>query len=229
MNSRNNLNQIFWGLVIILVGVLFLVQTMGLVSNFDFWKYLPAVIILLGIYQLIANQFRAWVGPVIFILLGSFLLLASLDIISWSTFGNLIWPTILIFVGLSLVFRRSIGVESEFNIDQEKQFNLFAAFSGQKRKIISPEFSNGELTVMFGGCEIDLTEAKITTPPARIQATVLFGGSDLFVPQDWDVRNEVVALFGGVDNKRTHKSPTKNTPDLIVTGTVLFGGLTIKD
>ena len=228
MNSRNSLNQIFWGLVIILIGVLFLIQTMGLVTNFDFWKYLPALIILLGIYQLIANQFRAWVGPVIFILLGSFLLLASLGVISWSLFGNLIWPSILILVGLSLIMKRSIGVEGKYNIDQEKRFNLFAAFSGQKRKQTSLEFSGGELTVMFGGCEIDLTDAKITVPPARIQTTVLFGGSDLFVPPDWDVRNEVVAIFGGVDNKRGQNQPSKTTPDLIVTGTVLFGGITIK-
>ncbi len=228
MNSRNNLNQLFWGLVIVLVGVLFLIQTLGLVNNFDFWKYLPALLILLGLYQLVANQFRAWVGPVIFILLGSFLLLAALGTISWSTFGNLIWPTILILVGLSLVFKRSDAGKHEYSLNEANQFNLFAIFSGQKQKIASLDFSNGEFTAIFGSCEIDLTHAEITSPPARIQATALFGGGEVWVPATWAVRNEVVALFGGVDTKRGHTPPTKTVPDLIITGTALFGGITIK-
>jgi predicted membrane protein len=228
MNSRNNLNQIFWGIVIIVVGVLFLIQTMGLVQDFNFWKYLPLLIIVLGLYQLIANRFRAWIGPVVFILLGSFLLLASLGRISWSVFGNLIWPTILILIGLSLIFRRASALDDGYQTDEGQKFNYFAIFSGQKQKVISLAFLNGELTVMFGGVEIDLTAAEIAAPPARIQATVLFGGADLFVPPHWDVRNDVVALFGGVDHKGSQKPPAKATPDLILTGTVLFGGVTVK-
>jgi predicted membrane protein len=127
-----------------------------------------------------------------------------------------------------LVFRRSASNQDDFQINEGKQFNQFAVFSEQKQKITSQEFSNGEITAIFGSCKIDLTAAEIKNPPARIQTTALFGGGDLLIPTDWDVRNEVVALFGGVDHKRRHNTPAKAAPDLIITGTVLFGGLTIK-
>jgi len=227
MNKRNGFSQIFWGLAIIIVGVLFLAQNLGYLESFPFWNYLPALLIILGLYQLFVNRFHAWVGPVIIILVGSFLLMATLNIITWSTFGTMIWPTILILIGLSIIFRRSSN-DKEFSVDSESQFNIFAAFSGQKRKITSTDFKAGEATAMFGGIELDLREARILNPPARLQTTALFGGVEIIVPSDWDVRMDVVALFGGADDKRKDLVSSKTTPDLIVSGTAMFGGLEIK-
>ena len=82
---------------------------------------------------------------------------------------------------------------------------------------------------MFGGGEMDFTEAGIANPPARIQTTILFGGFDLRFPPDWDVQNQVAAIFGGIEDKRTQIPTEKESPDLIITGTVLFGGLTFKN
>jgi predicted membrane protein len=227
MGRRNNLNTIFWGLVLVLVGVLFLAQNLGYLGNFPFWNYLPALLIVLGLYQLLANQFRAWTGPLILILVGTFLLLAALDIITWSTFGTLIWPTILILIGLSIIFRRGSSSD-QFTEEKSSQFNIFSAFSAQKRNVTSPDFRNGEITAMFGGVEIDFRSANIMEKPVRIQSTVMFGGADIYVPQDWDVRIDAFAMFGGTEDKRISVPPAKQTPDLIINGTVLFGGLSIK-
>ena len=230
MGRRNSFNTIFWGLALVLVGFLFLSQNLGFLGDFPFWNYLPALLIILGIYQLFANQFRAWAGPVILILIGTFLLLAALDFISWSTFGTLIWPTVLILIGLSIIFRRGSGSNSghEYTEETDAHFNVFSAFSGQNRRVTGSDFRNGELTAMFGGIEIDMREAVITNKPARVQTTVMFGGADIFVPQDWDVRIDVFAMFGGTEDKRINLPPAKGTPDLIINGTVLFGGLNVK-
>jgi predicted membrane protein len=227
MSRNNNFNQIFWGAAIIIVGLLFLLQNFGFVRDFEFWNFLPVILILLGGYQLFVNQFRAWVGPLIMILVGSYLLMATLNFIAWGTFWSLIWPTILILVGISIIFRKGFG-GTEFSQEDRGQFSSFAAFSGQKRNVTAPDFQNGEITAMFGGAEIDLRNAAITNPPARIQTTVMFGGADIFVPADWDVRVNVVALFGGTDDKRHNLAPAKETPDLVISGTVMFGGLDIK-
>lgn len=231
MNRHNSFNQIFWGFAIIIVGLLFLAQNLGLMETFPFWNFLPVLLVILGLYQLFINRFRAWVGPVIMILVGLYLLMATLDFISWSTFGTLIWPSVLILVGLSIIFRRGGGgaqYNKEFSEETNSQFSVFSAFSGQKRKITSVDFQSGEATAMFGGTEIDLRDAKVTNPPARIQATAMFGGVDIFVPEDWDVRIDVVAFFGGSDDKRRTVISPKATPDLIISGTVMFGGLDIK-
>lgn len=228
MNRHNSFNQIFWGFAIIIVGLLFLVQNLGIMNTFPFWNFLPALLVILGLYQLFINRFRAWVGPVILILVGLYLLMATLDFISWSTFGTLIWPSVLILIGLSIIFRRGGGQYKEFSEDSNNQFNVFSAFSGQKRKITSLDFQNGETTAMFGGTEIDLRDAKIANPPARIQTTAMFGGVEIIVPEDWDVRVDVVAFFGGTDDKRKSVISPKTTPDLIISGTVMFGGIEVK-
>jgi len=228
MNKHNSFNQIFWGLAIIIVGLLFLAQNLGLMETFPFWNFLPVLLVLLGLYQLFINRFRAWVGPVIMILIGTYLLMATLDFISWSTFGTLIWPSVLILIGLSIIFRSGKRQYKEFSEDTNAQFNVFSAFSGQKRKLTSVDFQSGEATAMFGGTEIDLRDAKISNPPARIQTTAMFGAVEIFVPEDWDVRLDVVAFFGGSDDKRKSVISPKATPDLIISGTVMFGGLEIK-
>jgi predicted membrane protein len=230
MNRHNSFNQIFWGLAIIIVGLLFLAQNLGLMDTFPFWNFLPALLVILGIYQLFINRFRAWVGPVIMILVGLYLLMATLDFISWSTFGTLIWPSVLILIGLSIIFRQGgvTGQHKEFSEETNSQFSVFSAFSGQKRRLTSVDFQSGEATAMFGATEIDLREAKVTNPPARIQTTAMFGGVEIYVPEDWDVRMDVVAFFGGCDDKRRNVIGPKATPDLIISGTVMFGGLDIK-
>ena len=60
-------------------------------------------------------------------------------------------------------------------------------------------------------------------------ATNIFGGTKLVVPPTWDVQSEMVAIFGGVDDKRqikgVHLDPNKV---LILDGTCIFGGIEIR-
>lgn len=227
MKRNNHFNQIFWGLVIIAVGLLFLAQNLGYQVGFQFWRYLPGLLILLGIYQLFINQWRAWVGPIIMILIGGYLLSATLGFIAWGTFGNLIWPTVLILVGLSIIFRHGIA-GSNSSEESGSNFNAFSAFSDQKKMITTQDFQNGELTTIFGALKIDLNQAAVVNAPAHLQTTTLFGGIEIYIPADWNVHLNVVALFGGSEDKRKTGISAKSTPDLIVSGTVLFGGLEIK-
>lgn len=223
---RNGFNQIFWGLVIIVVGVLFLAQNLGFIQDYSFWKYLPALLIILGVYQLFANRLRAWAGPLMIILVGTFLLLATLDVIAWSTFGSLIWPTILILVGLSILLNHSNSTKN-VQTATDGQFNIFSTFSEQKGKS-SGDFKNAEMTAIFGSSKLDLIDAKVQQPPAHIQTTAMFGSVEIFVPADWYVQINTVALFGEGSDKRRNVSPGKETPDLIVTGTAFFGSVEIK-
>ncbi|MBW6471929.1 MAG: cell wall-active antibiotics response protein [Anaerolineaceae bacterium] len=224
---RSNFNQIFWGLVIIVIGVLFLAQNLGYIQDYSFWKYLPALLIILGLYQLFVNQFRAWVGPLLITLIGTFLLLATLNVITWATFGSMIWPTILILIGVSIILHRGES-NKNFEASSKSQMNVFSTFSEQNRKVTSGDFKNAEVTAIFGGSKLDLRDASISQPPAYIQTTTMFGGVEIFVPSHWDVRINTVAFFGGSSDKRREVTPQKDTPDLIVTGTVFFGGLDIK-
>lgn len=166
-------------------------------------------------------------GLFLITLIGTFLLLATLDVITWATFGSLIWPTILILIGVSIILHRG-ETNRSFEATSGSQMNVFSTFSEQNRKVTSVDFKNAEVTAIFGGSKLDLREASISQPPAYIQTTTMFGGVEIFVPSDWDVRINTVAFFGGSSDKRREVTPQKDIPDLVVTGTIFFGGLDIK-
>jgi predicted membrane protein len=221
-----NISKIFWGLAILLVGLLFLAQNLGFNFGFSFWRYLPALLILLGIIQLVVNGFRGWLGSMILIIVGSLLLLSSLNIVDWNTFGNLIWPSILILIGLSILLGRGSS-QPKGEIVNSDSLQVFSAFGGQER-IVSPSFSNADLTTLFGGIKLDLRNAAITEPPAQIQVSAIFGGVEILVPEDWQVQTNIVSVFGGSDDKRHANQISKETVDLIISGSVIFGGFEIK-
>jgi hypothetical protein len=80
----------------------------------------------------------------------------------------------------------------------------------------------------MGGSEIDLTQADFQGR-IKIDTTNIFGGTKLIVPPTWDVQSDMVAIFGGVDDKR-QISGVKLDPNkvLILDGTCMFGGIEIK-
>ena len=62
-----------------------------------------------------------------------------------------------------------------------------------------------------------------------IDVTCMFGGvGSCAYRRDWTVHNDIVALFGGVDDKR-EDAGAEGPATVSIRGTVLFGGLTIKD
>lgn len=58
---------------------------------------------------------------------------------------------------------------------------------------------NGHTAVsVFGGTRIDLTAAPIGVGETRISVISVFGGAEVFVPEDIAVRVTGVTIFGGV-------------------------------
>lgn len=114
--------------------------------------------------------------------------------------------------------------------DSEDVINGVAFMSGIKKKIISKQFKGGEITVIFGGGEIDFTQADITDK-ATLEVTQVFGGTKLLVPANWEIKSETVSIFGSIEDKRmTRPTTLANEPSkiLILKGTTIFGGIEIK-
>jgi hypothetical protein len=58
----------------------------------------------------------------------------------------------------------------------------------------------------------------------------MFGGSTIVVPADWDIKIDVVAVFGGFSDKRykSKEIPGTSNKRLYIKGLVVFGGGEIK-
>ena len=71
-----------------------------------------------------------------------------------------------------------------------------------EEKITTQAFKGGYLRAVLGGVELDLSQTAIETPAATIEATVVMGGAEIKVPQDWVVNTGTRVKVGGVEDMR---------------------------
>jgi 8-oxo-dGTP pyrophosphatase MutT (NUDIX family) len=101
-----------------------------------------------------------------------------------------------------------------------------AIFSGFERRgdWVVPAALNA--TCVFGGGEIDFTEARLTAAETVITVVCLFGGLEITVPDGMGVRGEVIGVFGGSDMPKG--GAPAGAPVLVVKGAAIFGGVSVK-
>lgn len=80
---------------------------------------------------------------------------------------------------------------------------------------------------VFGGGELDFTEATFSAREIRIRTLCLFGGATFLVNEKINVVSRAVCVFGGVDNQAA-SSNEPGAPTVVVEGLCLFGGISVK-
>lgn len=103
-----------------------------------------------------------------------------------------------------------------------------SVFGGTKRTVLSKSFKGGEIVNVFGGTDLDLTQADINGN-VIIDITQLFGGIKLIIPPHWQVVSDVAAVFSSVDDKRRSMGvPLSQDKVLVIKGTSIFAGVDIR-
>lgn len=112
---------------------------------------------------------------------------------------------------------------------EEEVLDVASVFSGVKKNIYSKNFKGGEIVCVFGGAEINLTQADFKPPQIIIESVQVFGGAKLVVPADWVIHNEATAIFGGIEDKRPQPASIRFPEKvLVLKGFVMFGGIEIR-
>ncbi|GAB3006516.1 DUF5668 domain-containing protein [Niabella terrae] len=224
---RSSQSHVWIGGFLLVVGIVYLLRKMGVdLPDFIFsWQML---LIALGIFVGIRKSFEG-VGWMILILVGAIPMINE-----YFVFGQLrrfVVPIILIGSGLFFIFRpkgsRHIIQFDEGGASGQDYIDTTSIFGGTKKKVYSKNFKGGDMTNIFGGSSIDLTQADIQGT-AVLDVTALFGGSTLIVPSHWNVISEAVAILGEVKDKRVLRNNPENDKVLMIKGTVVFGGIDIK-
>lgn len=104
---------------------------------------------------------------------------------------------------------------------------LFAIFSGTDRRGPWTVPEELRLITVFGGADIDLTDARFTGRTLRIKQLCAFGGVDISIPEHVNVVVKSFCIFGGTSN-RAPGNPDPAAPNIIIEGCVIFGGLDVK-
>jgi hypothetical protein len=102
--------------------------------------------------------------------------------------------------------------------------NLVAIFSGAGRKGRWRVPRKINAVAIFGGIEIDLTEALFEHPHVQINVTAIFGGIEIRVPENVTLQQKGAGIFGGFDVQVTD-SPDPTAPTVLVEGAAVFGGV----
>jgi len=244
--------RIFGGMVIIITGSLLLARSAG--AALPEWLFSwPVFLIALGLFILAKNAFKR-PGGLILIAIGSFFLAERL--VPDLSIGAYFWPIILILAGVIFMFskgRHPNNCSHDFHrkhwrrypnpagspqavpqtegvtadADPDGIIEVTTIFGGTKKKIISKNFKGGEVVTIFGGSEIDMSQAEINAPVV-LEMTQMFGGCKLIIPAHWHLRSEVVTILGGTDDKRNPNAlSTDPSKTLVLHGTVVLGGIDI--
>lgn len=240
--------HVWTGLFIILIGVAALLNAS--IPDLPYWLFSwQMFLISLGLFIGLKHGFRgsAWL---ILIVIGSAFLLR--DFFPDLALRRYFWPLALIAVGGFIILRprrksweqcvrkdnktaTGTGTGNTDNFmgsdetwSKDDFIDSTSIFGGDKKNILSKDFKGGDIVNIFGGTELNLTQADINGK-VTIEITTLFGGTKLIVPSNWEVKSEVVPVFGGVEDKRTLSAITGNSDKiLLLKGTVIFGGIEIK-
>jgi hypothetical protein len=102
--------------------------------------------------------------------------------------------------------------------------HMIAIFGGGERKGRWRVKRRTNAVAVFGGHDLDMTDAVFEGREVTIYAFAVFGGIDITVPEGVTVRNEGVGIFGGF-GARGSDDPDPNAPVVVVKGLALFGGV----
>lgn len=224
-----NINRIIWGISLVVIGIIFGLARLEIIDIDLFfagwWTLFIIVPCLIGLLR-----GKDIFGNLIGVLIGTTLLLLAQGVINAELISKLVVPAILVFIGLSLLLKNLINdkfSEEIKKLEENKGFGnkeYSATFSEQKIEL--EEADNLELTAVFGSVKCDLRNAKIDKDIV-INTTSVFGGIDIFVPDNVIIKTKQIAILGGVEN-RAPKSDKETARVIYVNATCIFGGVDIK-
>lgn len=224
-----------WHILLIIIGLL-----IGYKRNFNGPGWI--IMILIGVFftvrEIIDFDITKYYFPMIFIVIGLVLLLKP----KGSDFdrGNRCkgrWKARM---------KRKYAAMGELNIpggdsvseleddaklasDKNDILDSVSVFGGNHHKIYSKNFKGGDVVAVFGGSDINLTQADFEGV-VKLDIVAIFGGVKIVIPPGWEVKSEVTAIFGGIDDKRTLGVPAAEPRKvLIIEGVAMFGGVDIRN
>ena len=222
--------SILWGIVFIVLGLIIAGNVLGITNIKIFFNgWWTLFIIIPSFIGLFKNHTRT--GDIIGLIIGVALLLACQGILRFDLVWKLLFPGILIIIGISFIFRDTIGGKiskeiKELNKNRNETNEYCATFSEQNVKFDDDKFTGVDLTAVFGGVKCDIRKAIIEEDQV-INATSIFGGIEIYVPENVKVKIKSTPIFGGVSDKASY-SKNEQSNIIYINATCIFGGVEVK-
>jgi len=217
--------QLAFGLIVIVLGLLFTLDNLNLIDAGAYLQYWPALVLLLGFYRLASpGDPPNYLPGVVFTLFGAIFLLNSLY---FHLLPRNYWPLLLVLLGFTIIshaYRRT----GPAGANDGSLLSAFAFLSGVQKTCRTRDFRNGNLTAIMGGCEIDMRQASMQADEAVINVFCFWGGIEVRVPDTWTVNAAILPIMGGCDDHTEYhaEGPRKH---LIIKGLAIMGGVEVRN
>ena len=240
-------NHKWGGLVLIAIGVLVLLNKIPATAHwFPHWFLSwPVLLIGIGLFIGVKSRFQSAAWIILCLIGGYFLLYEN----NWVSFNlrPYAFPVGIILLGIVFIFKRNRRCNpphhgrfkhwqpgnqtSKFAepIDaSEDVVNVSSTFGSVERNIFSKDFKGGTISSVFGGAQVNFAQADFQGT-AVVDVSIMFGGVDIIIPSNWNLKNEISVIFGGIEDRRT-VAPNlhESGKTLILRGNIMFGGIEIK-
>ena len=232
--------------ILIVAGALLFLDNLGLLPIHNIGDYWPLALVAWGL-TIFERKRTAhsliWATAVV--VFGCLLLLGNLHIIHVTR--SIFWPLVLIAFGATMLVGRTAwpafppwwtpgqgdpGTRTRQAFFGDRLMESIV-FGGAERRVESQNFEGGKVEAVFGGMELDLSGAAITSPDRRaiLEVNAVFGGIEIRVPRTWRVEKKGSAVFGGFDDKTfpPRPEPGVEPPTLVIRGAAVFGGIEVKN
>lgn len=234
---KRDYSALIWGLVFVAVGIIFGGNALNI---WDIDVFFPGwwtlFLIIPGLVSMVRYGFN-W-GSGILVIVGLILLFDALDIISSDIMWKLVFPLILVVIGISILtsfFRSGTkkNIEDEeytksksYKYDSTQYPRYTAILGGGDYKNNTEDLKGVVAEAILGGLEIDLRDAKITEDIV-LELTAVLGGIDVYIPDN--VRVEIISgvpVLGGFEHKINRDA--LSGPKVRIKYTAVLGGIEIK-
>lgn len=234
---KKDYSALIWGLIFVAVGIIFGGNALNIwYIDIFFPGWWTLFLIIPGLISMVRYGFN-W-GSGILVIIGLVLLFDALDIIDDGVIWKLIFPLVLVAVGISIIasfFRTGTkkGIKSEeysksksYKYDSTQYPRYTAILGGGDYKNNTEDLKGVVAEAILGGLSIDLREAKITEDIV-LELTAVLGGIDIFIPDN--VRVEIISgvpVLGGFEHKINRNAISG--PKVRIKYTAVLGGIEIK-
>lgn len=231
---RKDITRVLFGILLIGAAVIVLGNSAHWWSIADLDGWWTVFLIVPGIAGLISYGFNLW--STCLVILGGWLLARAQGWITSEVADSMFVVIIMVLIGLKLIFGsfRRNRVPSAPVIfdgvkvanDRSNTVNYSAVFGSVQVSNNSMTLCGGTVSGIFGGVTLDLRGA-VPVDGAVIEANAVFGGVEIFAPQNCRIQISGVPFFGGCEC--TAQRPNDEAlPLLIIKYSSVFGGVEIK-
>ena len=245
------LRKLFWGGLIVLIGICYLLFNIGVLPVA--WKPIvlswEMLLIVLGCGWIVARHYF-WGAAVAAV--GAISLLPQLSVVmgfkySEEMFNAILWPVIIILVGILVISHSFFPHHHHCHhhhhhnkhwddfMDMHQQYNheTYGAdgrikydyvLNGTEEIFLGTEFRGGEINTVLGGVKLDLRRTSLAEGDVVLNLKGVCGGVTLFIPKDWPVELHTHSVLSGFEDKRGTNGVYVDRKLIIIVDTVLSGG-----